>query len=181
MKKYIMLIMLLTGFNAKAGVIEIKLDQTSTTIGSSVEVSLLASNFDAFDLFNFDFIFDSPIFSYDPLSLQSDLPLDDGFLTLGLIGTSLLNHLALSFFDFDSFAGGDFLLAKFKLTAIGNGVSNFSLENVEFYEPFAIDQMVNIDSSSIESATVIGVPEPTTWLLLIPALFMLKRRQIGKR
>lgn len=175
--KPIMLMMLLVGFNAKAGLIEIDVDQNEVSAGSSVTVSLIATGFDEFDLFDLDFVFDNSLFTYDNGSLQSDLPLDDGLFVLGLLATPVGDHLALSFFDFIPFVGGDFLLAKFDLVSSGKGVSDFSFANVSFDNLFGPLTVVN---SSVQQVRVNGstaVPEPATWaLLVLSMLFIFAKR-----
>lgn len=171
--------MLLISVNANAGLIEIKPDHNNVNVGETIDITLAASDFASFDIFDLDFFYDTSLFTIDLLSLQSDLPLDDGYLTLGLIASSGVNNLALSFYDFTPFVGGDFLLVKFTLTAIKSGVSNFTLGNVAFYEPFVNYAMTDIDSFDRNSAKINNVPEPATWLLLlIPSLVMLRKRAV---
>lgn len=160
--------MMLVGFNSQAALIEIAVDQDTVAVGSSVSVSLIATDFGQFDLFDLDLNFSTSLFAYDNTSLQSDLPLDDGFLTLGLIGSALTDHLALSFFDSASFAGGDFLLAKFNLVALAAGVDELSISDVTFDD--FIGGALIVDSSSLQELRVTestSVPEPSSWMLLL--------------
>lgn len=176
--KPLMILMLIAGFNAKAGLIEVEVDQNEVALGSSVTVSLIASGFDEFDLFDLDFFFDTSLFTYDSASLLSDLPLDDGLFTLGLLAEQQSDHLALSFFDFLPFAGSDFLLAKFDLVSLGNGTSDFSIANASFDNLFGPLAVVHSSVQQVRVNNSTAVPEPATWALLsLASLFLFARRR----
>lgn len=63
-------------------------------------------------------------------------------------------------------------MASFELTALGEGTSNLSFSNVEFYEPFAGIATV-IDSSSPMDISATAVPEPQTAVVFGLALVMM--------
>lgn len=175
MNKYILIISLLFGFNAQAGLITIGLSDADVVVGESITVNLIASDFsplDAFDAFDFDFAYDNSLFAFNVGSLSSDLSLI--FPSPLIFGASEnLNGLAISFADFSAYTNTDFLLASFEITATSAGIANFSLSNVSFSNFFT---PVVLDTSMQTSANIsAAVPEPSTWLMLLSALFMIGR------
>ncbi len=164
------------GFNANAGLITMTVDEADVEVGSAVTVSLIATSFEEFDLFDFDFNFDDSLFTYDPLSLQSDLPLDDSGFGLGLLVSALSDHLAMSFFGFTPFPGGDFLLAKFELIAQAPGKSDFYLADSSFFGSSGLLIVDTSTTNSVEAAT--SVPEPSSWLLILMPILLLGARKL---
>jgi len=183
MKKFILLISFLFGFNAQAGLITIDVSEDEVAVGESITVNLFASDFSPFDTFDFDFVYDNSLFSFETGSFTSDLTAVFPFL---FETNENSNGLAISFTDFVSFTTSDFLLASFQLTATSAGISDFSLDldvfgdqSTGFFE-FDIFTSSNsrlaVDSSSIASATVqTSVPEPQAWMLLLTALVIVNR------
>lgn len=177
MKKIFALLISLLAFNSYAGLISIETNESSVAAGDVLSVSLIATDFDEFDVFDFDFNFNRDIFTFDDSSLQSDLPLDDGLFTLGLIYNVVDQHIAMSFFDFLP-VSGDFLLAKFDLIATMTGTSEFSITNSEFYNTTGL---LDVDVSARAQADVVAatqVSEPSTWLILmVSSLIVFNRRR----
>lgn len=184
MKKIIMLLVALIGFNANAGVIKIDVDSPEVSAGESVTVSLIANDFSEFDSFDFDLNFNTDIFTFDETSFTSDLPAFDGVL-FGLLVEEVHplgfdKHIAMSFFDLFP-ASGDFVLAKFELIALTAGLSEFSLSDASF---FGAGLPLDVDTSNTNQAIIASskpIPEPATWLLaLMPALLLLAKRRTLK-
>ncbi|MCJ8321766.1 MAG: cohesin domain-containing protein [Colwellia sp.] len=166
MKKIILIISLLFGFNAQAGLISIELSDDHVGVGESITVNLIASDFSPFDTFDFDFEYNTSLFSYEMDSLTSDLSLA---LPLFFGATENGNGLAISFVDFFPYLNTDFVLASFEITATSVGSSEFSLGNVLFSDFFT---PIDVDSSAQASASI---PEPSTWILFLGALMLFGR------
>lgn len=175
MKNLIMTLLVIVAahlpLSANAGIITVSVDQTEVAVGDSVEVSLLATGFDFFDVFDLDVLFDSSVFSYDSASFSSDLP----SFPFGVSALETPTELAISFVDFLPYAGGDFMLAQFNLTALTAGVTDFSLNISEFslsdpFDIFAPAQQLSVSVDGQSSVTVTSVPEPTTVFLMLVAI-----------
>lgn len=175
MKKMIIMLSFLIGFNANAGLITIDLSSNNVNAGETITVDLKASNFSSFDTFDFDFAFDNNLFSFQAGSFTSDLLTAFPFF---FEATENGNGLAISYLDFFPVLDTDFLLASFKLVAISAGTSNFSLDNVMFYDGVT---QASIDSTASSSATINQVPEPATLLLLVLALLFVGRKQFSHK
>jgi len=170
MKKFILIISLLFGFNAHAGLITIELSDTDVMVGESITVNLTASDFSPFDTFDFDFSFDKSLFAFEAGSLSSDLSL---IPPLSFGAAENINGLAISFVDFFPYLTADFLLASFKITATSAGIADFYLSNVKFYD---FGTPLIFDTSAQASANISAeVPEPSTWVLMLSALIMIGR------
>lgn len=185
MKKIIMLLVALIGFNANAGVIKIEVDSPEVTAGESVSVSLIASGFTDIYGFDFDLNFNSDIFTFDAGSLTSDLPLFDGFL-YGLLveevdAVGFDKHIGVNFLDALP-VSSDFVLATFDLIALSPGLSEFSMTESWFFD--LNFSPVLVDTSNTNQAIIASskpIPEPATWLLaLMPALLLLAKRRTLK-
>lgn len=164
MKKYLALLTFLVGFQAQAGLITLGLSNTTVNSGETVTVSLMASAMDEFDLFSMNLNFDTSLFSYNPLALFSDLDFS-GLLEVNQVASGIaLNYLAFVP------VMGDFMLATFELTAIADGTTAFSLNNIDFTAPGAPIPMDNVFGSSDIMASVGKVSAPGTMALLCVAL-----------
>jgi hypothetical protein len=165
----------------KAGLITVLVDQNNVSIGETVELTLTATNFDAFDIFDLAVNFDTELFSFIPQTFESDLP---GF---GLFWNQVSNGVAISFVDFLP-SSGDFLLAKFELTALQAGSSHFDLIVNEFalsdpIDIFAPATAVDAQVSGQVFTSVTSVPEPgmlSIMLLGFMAFVCRKRKLIYK-
>lgn len=172
MKKIIIMLALLVGFNANAGLIEIELSDNNVEVGERIEVQLIASNFDEFDIFGFNLQFDTSVFNFDESTLGSDL---FGLLTVfgTFDGIQLSDGAGFLFADFSPVSVGDFLLASFDLVAVREGSTEISLANAEFFEPFPSSSSLSIDTNATASAKV---PEPSAFvLLLLAGMFIFAR------
>jgi hypothetical protein len=172
MKKIIIMLALLVGFNVNAGLIEIELSENNVKVGERIEVRLAASDFEDFDAFGFNLKFDTSVFNFDRATLNSDL-----FASLTVFGffdgIQQSNGAGFSFSDFSPISAGDFLLASFDLVAVGEGSTGVSLAGVEFFEPFPSSTQLSVDSNATATATV---PEPSTFvLLLLAGMFIFTR------
>jgi hypothetical protein len=156
MKKFICALTFIIGFSVNAGTITIELSDSNVNVGDSVQVSLLATGFDPFDTFDFDFDFDISLFSYDDTtSLTSDLLAVPPF---AFDVNQVPDGMALSFLDFNLYAGGDFLLASFDLLALAPGDSLFSLSDLLFSD--SSTSTIDVNSDSVAQSSVTTVSEP---------------------
>lgn len=181
MKKVLTVLTLLIGFQANAGLITIATNQDSVNVGDSVTVSLTGSDFDVFDMFNFDFLFDTTIYDFAESSLSSDLPLLDEFFDAeGLRATSFADSGV--FFDFyqwdEVFTDGDeFVLASFDLTAIGSGDNTFSFAESYFSSDVTGNFFVDTSAQLNSQVQSVSVPEPTTFAIFTLGLMGLAIRR----
>ncbi len=171
MKKFFMMLVLMIGFNANAGLITLDTTNDVVAIGDTVSIEINAQDFDFTDTFSFSLTYDSSLFSYDEFSLMSDLFFTNPF---GFFEVNAFDgYIAFSFLDLDPLPSGNFNLASFNLTALAEGFSGFAFTGVEFYEGGFFP--VIVDSSS--TASVQAVPEPATWLILLLALAVMSRKR----
>lgn len=175
MKKFLIMLSLLVGCNANAGLINIDLSADNVGVGETITVNLIATNFDPFDSFDLDFEFDNSLFAYQVGTFHSDLLAE---FPLFFQESENINGLAISYLNFVPVIAADFLLASFKVTALGDGISTFSLGNVTFNNfIFTVD----VDSSARNLVTVNQVPEPATWILLLFALVFITKRKFSHK
>jgi hypothetical protein len=158
----------LSGY-VNAGIITTSADKLNVNIGDTVEINLLASSFDSFDVFDLALVFDTSLFTYEPNSLVSDLPSSAPF---GLFVNEVATGVALSYVDFLPYVGGDFLLANFTLTALKVGFTDFNLLTNEFslsdpLDIFSTPIDLVVDISGNPGTNITAVPEPSTLLLFI--------------
>ena len=148
MKKFIAALALFVGLSANANIISIEFGDTNIAVGETVTVSLLATDFADFDTFDFNFDFDTSVFSYDASTLLSDL-------SLGLVFevNQVPDGMALSFFDFN-IVNGDFLLASFDLIAVDEGLTNFTLSDAIFADGPVTSLVVDTSDAVVASASV---------------------------
>ncbi|WP_158965819.1 PEP-CTERM sorting domain-containing protein [Paraglaciecola sp. L3A3] len=174
MRKLIVALALFVGLQANAGVISVELD--ADNVSDVVEVTVLGSGFDAFDVLNLDLEFDTSLFSLDEFSLGGDLFAADSF---GTFLSAQSFGAAFSFVSFDLFAGGDFTIAKFDLTAIGTGVSDFVLTNLLAENFFGAGPIDAVQADVDVVASVSEVPAPATlglFAIVGLALFGFRRK-----
>lgn len=183
MKKFLIVATLILsatfGGNAKAGLITISTDQDNVSVGEMIELTLNATGFDAFDTFGIHVDFDTSLFSFLPASFTSDLS------NFAMVWNQVGNGVAIGFVDFLP-TSGDFLLGKFNLIALDNGSTNFSLVVNEFslsdpFDPFAVATIVNADIGGQASASVVGVPEPSTLVIFTLGFIGLLARSYKKQ
>jgi hypothetical protein len=160
-----------------AGLLKIELSSENVQLGDTVELKIIATNFDNFDTFNFSLGFDNTIFDYSAISFMSDLLNSNPFSFYDVNTTS--SGLAFSFLDFSPVLSGDVVLASFELKAKNYGASSFSMSDVEFYAPFPSTDMLSVDSSSTANAN--SVPEPSIMFLLFFGLLALIRKNINNQ
>lgn len=163
MKKLIAALTLLLSLQANAGVISIELNNDYVNVGDVVEVTVLATEFNAFDTLNVDIEFDTSLFSVDELSLGGDLFTADPFATFF---SGQVFGAAFTFLSFDLFAGGDFTIATFDLTAIAAGGTEFLLTNI-LANDFAFGP---IDAVAADQNVSVKVSAPATLGLFVLAL-----------
>lgn len=173
MKQLIAVFALLFSMQSFANVINIDLNGANeVTLGQNVTVTLELDDFDLFDTFQFDFIFDATLFDFVGGSEDSDLPNDgiDTFLEI----TGGAGFVGIGFFDFVFQQRGDFFIA-FDLLATGNGTSAFSLENV-FFENAPSGGILVVDDSATAD---IRVSTPMTLSLLLMGVVALVARRFS--
>jgi hypothetical protein len=181
MKRFLMItafiLTIVLSTQVKAGLITVSVDQNNVSIGETIELTLTATNFDAFDIFDLEVNFDTALFSFIPQTFESDLP------DFGMLWNQVSNGVAISFVDFLP-ASGDFLLAKLELTALQVGSNHFDLVVNEFALSDPIDILspatpVDAQVSGQAFTSVTSVPEPgmlSMMLLGFMALFCRKRK-----
>jgi len=178
MKKLLIMLMLVIGFNANAGLITLDVSNSEIAVGDSINISISAQNFDFTDTFSFNLAYDSSIFAYDEFSLISDLFFSN---PIGIFEVNAFDgYIAFSFLDLDlkPIPNGDFVLASFNLTALVEGTSSFLFTDVEFYQNGFTP--VNVNSSSNALVKVVDVPEPATWVLFLLALALFSRKSLAE-
>jgi len=157
-----------------AGMITVSVDQDSVTVGESVELTLSATDFDEFDVFDLDINFNTALFNLMPQTFESDLP------DFSLLWNQVTNGVAISFVDFFP-SSGDFLLAKFELTALESGSTNFDVVVDEFslsdpLDIFAPATPVHAQVSGQASTLVTSVSEPGMLSIMFLSLIALISR-----
>jgi hypothetical protein len=185
MKKFLMITTLIVSIalsaQVKAGLITVSVDKSSVGVGETVELTLNATNFDAFDFFDLTVNFDTTLFSFSAASLSSGL--------WGIMeANEVTSGVAISFVDFIP-TSGDFLLAGFELTALESGSTNFDTVVNEFglsdpFDIFAPATPVNAEVSGQAFTSVTSVPEPgmlSIMLLGLIALFGSNKKVISKK
>jgi len=158
MKKLITALVFFIGLHAQAGLISVELDNINVNVGDVVGVTIVGTDFDAFDALNVDVEFDTTLFSLDELSLGGDL-YDTADFTSFLSSQSF--GAAFSFLDFAPFAGGDFIIATFNITALELGTSKFTLANISASDFFsgAIDASASTDVVNGTISTSVPAPQ----------------------
>ncbi len=171
--------------NANAGLITVNISSDTVATGSAINVEINGSNFVESDMFWFDFNFDNTIFSFDSVSMSSDLSLVDSSLGAfdGLEVTSESFGLGFLFSDVFSPVTGDFTIATFDLVAETEGTSSFDISGLD---GFAIDfnvtpsYDVNFANGNSVNSEAVSVAEPSTiflaLMLLVPFLLSANRR-----
>ncbi|MGJ8681358.1 cohesin domain-containing protein [Paraglaciecola sp.] len=171
--KMIMAAALLISSQANANMITIDLDDTNVAVGETVNVSLFASFTDAVNVINFDFIFDTNLFSFVAGSETTPLPVDGIFDVFGAVANPL--GVGLGYSSLFDVVTGDFLFASFQLERTQVGDTDFSLQSNEFLfddftavENFLLDPVESVSVSSEVSA-------PATLGLFAMAIFAMGR------
>jgi hypothetical protein len=179
MKKFLIIATLILsttfGNNAKAGLITVSVDQDNILDGEMIELTLNATGFELFDVFSLNVDFDTSVFSFLPATFISDLELDGIFAT-----NQVASGLAISYTGFFP-SSGDFLLGQFKLSALDNGFSSFSLLVNEFgLVDFATFELTSVNAD-VSKPAFASVPEPGTlsimFISLISLLSLKRKRQ----
>jgi hypothetical protein len=164
------MLMLVISFSSNAGLITIDTSSDTIGVGDVVNVDILASDFVSTDTFSFFLDFDTTLFFYDEVSFDSSLYLSNPFAIFEV--NVFDGYLAFSFLDFFApIPTSDFVIASFSLTALQTGISPIALSSVEFYENGFFP--ISVNSTSHASIQAVDVPEPTTWVLFLLAVFVL--------
>jgi hypothetical protein len=179
MKNMILGLFLLFSVSAHAGLIDITVSADVASINDTVTVDIVGSGFADFDFFNFDVLFDTSVFSFDPSAIVTDLPL----AAISIFG---LQPIAVptvganfSFFDLLPFTAGAFSIS-FDLTVVGAGVSDFLLSTGLVGQGFSIADpldpsaaptalVLNINQTT-DQVTASDVPEPTSIMMFALAM-----------
>ncbi|MGL1956888.1 MAG: PEP-CTERM sorting domain-containing protein [Colwellia sp.] len=174
--KITVILVFLFAFQANANLITIDIDNSYPELGDNIEVSLWADFTDSVDTFNFDFIFDTDKFALVVDSVSTDLPNDgwDYFFELGSNDTGV----GISFLSFADYISGEFLLASFELTSLQNGISEFTVATVEFYDSW--DDGSSQYAPVVADSVSVSVPEPTTLAIFSLAMFGLMSGRFKK-
>ncbi|MDT0595567.1 cohesin domain-containing protein [Glaciecola petra] len=163
MKKLIAVFALLCSMQSFANVINIDLNGgEDVSVGDNITVTLKLDNFDPFDTFSFDFIFDDSLLDFVAGSESSDLP-DDGIDTFLTIADDM-GFVGIGFLDFVGTQDGNFFV-EFDFVATAVGAAVFSLENVFFEDFFGAGVLVVDDTASVD-ATISQVSAPASIALL---------------
>ncbi|QHJ09995.1 hypothetical protein FX988_00204 [Paraglaciecola mesophila] len=172
MKKLIALITLFIGLQAQAGLISLELDSNDVSMGDTIELSIIGSGFSSFDSLSVNVEFDTALFELDESSLGGDLFDTSPFR---FVVSSQIFGVALSYLDFAAFMGGDFVIARFNLTATALGQSSFLLSDMVAGEFFSGPLMVISESDPIAvtiSATEVSEPNSLAVLLTLGFVLM---------
>jgi hypothetical protein len=162
--KLIAVLAIFVGFQASANVIEIELDKTQVGPNEILNVNLVANFTDPVDEFDFDFLFDTSVFSFVDGSASTDLP-NDGFDTIFSIAANPTG-VGMGFIDFvGGFLDGEYFI-NFDLMADAAGDSSFDLAVNKLYS-FYEDQDYQLAAVEQKSATVSA---PATLGLFVIAL-----------
>lgn len=159
MKKLLAALALFVGLNANAGVISVSVSNANVAVGDTVEVSIWAQDFEPLNYLYFELEYNVDLFAFVPASLTGVLSDSSDFL---YTVDEYFYGLAASWDNDNNISEGNFLAAKFNLTAISQGYTDFSLVNV-----FAF-----VDAEAGQGASA-SVPAPATYGLFTLALFAL--------
>jgi hypothetical protein len=161
--KLLAVLTLFVGFQVNANMIEIELDSTQVQPNDILSINLITNFTDPVDEFDFDFLFDTSVFSFVAGSESTDLP-NDGFDAIFSIAGNATG-LGLGFIDFSSFLSGEYFIS-FDLKANVAGASTFDLAVNTLYS-FIADQDYQLAAVEQKSATVSA---PATLGLFVIAL-----------
>ncbi|MDU0353910.1 hypothetical protein RS130_08200 [Paraglaciecola aquimarina] len=167
MKRLLAILTLFVGLNVQAGIISLNISDENVKLDDSVLVTLSGSGFDPFDSLSLDIEFDTSVFKFDALSVEGDL-LNAAPLIFEV--TEQMFGVALTFVDFVPFAGGNFTLATFNLTANAVGSTHFVLTNAIASDFLSGPVQADVVSRSASAAVVSA---PATVSLFIIALLSL--------
>jgi|GEM_PF-1013912 len=176
MKKLIALLTLFVGLQAHAGLISIELNNNEVSIGETIELSIIGSDFSSFDSLNVDVEFDTALFAFNEGSVGGDLFDTTPF---SFIVSSQIFGVAVSYLDFTPFMGGDFVIASFTLTATALGQSSFALNNMVAGEFFSGPLEVTSNSGPLSatiSATEVSTPNTLGIIFTLGIVLMGMRR-----
>jgi hypothetical protein len=179
MKNVVLGLFLLFSVSANAGIIDIDVSANTANIGETITVDIVGSGFADFDFFNFDVLFDTSVFSFDPSAIVTDLPIA-ALVLFGLQAVEVPSVGAnFSFFDLLPFTAGAFNIS-FDLTVIGAGISDFVLstgligQGFSVADPFDIfalptDLVLTINQTAAQ-VTASDVPEPGSLMMFAMAM-----------
>ncbi|MFT2090945.1 hypothetical protein [Paraglaciecola sp. 2405UD69-4] len=166
--KIILMCLCLLGFQANANLIEINLDKTELAPNDILNVTLLANFTDSIDGFDFDFVFDTNIFSFVDDSEDTDIP-NAGFFSIFAVAANSTG-LGIGYLDFFDSINGEYYIS-FALEALTAGTSTFDLE-VNLLENSFLG--VNYTLDDVDSKTA-SVPAPGALSILFIALVAMTR------
>lgn len=176
MKKLIAAMALFLGFNASASLITPP--AVSLNAGDEMVLTLSASDLVGVTGFSFDLMFDESAFAFTT-DMFGDAQFEDSdlFGALSFMATPFGMGLSISFLDFFP-VNGDVLIGTLKLTALVDGVYDFSFANPLFFDADGMDVSFTLAASVRQGAS--AVPEPAAWALMLLALagLALRRRQL---
>jgi hypothetical protein len=170
MKKLIAVLALFIGFTANANMISVLVDADALTLGETVEVTVMADITQDVDSFSFQLDFDTSLFSYDFASFYSDL---EFFADFGLIQGPEDYGFSLALVNYFTVVPiGEYIAARFTLTAIAKGVSSFEIADVVagLYD-FNEDDVLPVQFGVEQRNASVGVPAPATLGMFAVAVF----------
>ena len=184
MKNVVLGLFLLFSVSANAGIIDIDVSANTANVGETITVDIVGSGFADFDFFNFDVLFDTAVFSFDPANIVTDLPVA-GLFGFGIQAVEVPGIGAnFSFLDLFPFGGGAFSIS-FDLSVIGAGVSDLLLSTSDIGQGFFVPQAglpeVLSISQNFDQLTVSEVPEPSLLMIFALAMFgLIGYRKLAK-
>ena len=178
---------LLFSLHANATVISVDLDKASYEVGETISANLVLSDiqtlviaFDAKLDFNQDLVEFRSVSFGDFLSLPG---LDKDRVANAQNGQIDLFEMFMGFAIEDLFdlqakqPSTSFVLATVTFKAIKHGMSHFGLSGLQVtYDDIANGTYTDEETRGVAANTLL-VSSPATWLLLLPALWLMRRRQ----
>lgn len=185
MKKIILTLLLALSFTSKAGIITTNLETTEVAENGKISVEINGSDFVETDMFWFDFKFDTSIFKLTLDSISSSLNLVNTasgmFDGLEIIERSF--GLEFTYSD-PTPVVGSFNVAKFELTALKAGNSDFAVTDIDgFPTDFSVadySAAYGNGQSVAVAAVAANVSEPSSiafLLMSVTGLLLLNRRK----
>lgn len=183
MKTIILTLLLALSFSSQAGMITTKLEQTQVAANDSLSVEITGSGFAPSDIFWFDLVFDTGLFALDLNSVTSSLNLVNK--AAGLFdGLEIIERsfgLGFTFSD-PTPVSGNFTIAKFQLTALKSGASDFKVSgidgfNLDFSTPTYSTAFSNGQNVAVAAANVSESSSFALLLLSIAGFVLVNRKQ----
>jgi hypothetical protein len=172
--KIIAILGLLVGFQTQANTITINLDTNNVQVGDLVNVTLLADFTDMVDTFQFDFMFDTNLFSFVDGSATTDL-INDGIDSFFDIAANP-SGVGIGYFSFVELAFGNFTLASFDLLAMQEGNTQFSLDTIVLSNELIFAETYELESVDAVSAKVSAPAGLSLMAIAVFGLVSLRRK-----